>query len=678
MKTISRSVIISFLCYQFLGAVIVPIPGIINDIQIQNNGYLVASGYANSQAQVVRYTSTGDLDTTFGNQGIVQILSGDNTKIFDSVLQSDQKIIVAGSATDTRYDLFVARLLTDGTLDSSFGTNGIVQSLIGQNATAYSVALQSDGKIVIAGTASSGNTVTGFITRYTTAGVLDSSFGTNGVVTISRTQGIGLFSLFIQSNDALVVAGFQTVGSQNQLFCARYTASGSLDASFGSSGFVTTPIGSNDLVQKIVSLSDGSLILVGSTILAGTFVSMTVKLTSSGTFDASFGSGGVLLTNLVSESYAYSVIVQPDSKIVAVGGSVNQANPIQTTLFRYTTNGSFDTSFGNQGAVVTANPLSNQANASLIQPDGSIVVAGSISVGSSPFNMLARFTPSGQLDSSFGVNGTVGIANANNATGNTGITGPRGFTGFTGATGPQGAAGTTGNTGNTGAQGIPGVQGVTGNTGPQGTTGVQGFVGATGNTGNTGAQGQQGLQGSTGNTGPQGATGSQGNTGPQGLQGNTGTFSTPNGYVNRYANSTITLTSNTWTPVTFPFAPIANAGWNSDNTTFTCQLAGTYEISYAGSFLLPSANTTYTIAMRLVINGSSANTASYVSGNYSPLNGNNLGMWLHNSIIINCNVGTTIVVQAAASSGAVTLYVPVNALFVSIGKSAWIMIRRVL
>lgn len=660
MKTISRSVIISFLCYQFLGAVIVPIPGIINDIQIQNNGYLVASGYANSQAQVVRYTSTGDLDTTFGNQGIVQILSGDNTKIFDSVLQSDQKIIVAGSATDTRYDLFVARLLTDGTLDSSFGTNGIVQSLIGQNATAYSVALQSDGKIVIAGTASSGNTVTGFITRYTTAGVLDSSFGTNGVVTISRTQGIGLFSLFIQSNDALVVAGFQTVGSQNQLFCARYTASGSLDASFGSSGFVTTPIGSNDLVQKIVSLSDGSLILVGSTILAGTFVSMTVKLTSSGTFDASFGSGGVLLTNLVSESYAYSVIVQPDSKIVAVGGSVNQANPIQTTLFRYTTNGSFDTSFGNQGAVVTANPLSNQANASLIQPDGSIVVAGSISVGSSPFNMLARFTASGQLDSSFGVNGTVGIANANNATGatgttgaqgtrgatgNTGITGPRGFTGFTGATGPQGAAGTTGNTGNTGAQGVPGVQGSTGNTGPQG---IAGFTGA---------------------TGPRGFTGPQGNT---------GTFSTPNGYVNRYANSTITLTSNTWTPVTFPFAPIANAGWNSDNTTFTCQLAGTYEISYAGSFLLPSANTTYTIAMRLVINGSSANTASYVSGNYSPLNGNNLGMWLHNSIIINCNVGTTIVVQAAASSGAVTLYVPVNALFVSIGKSAWIMIRRVL
>ncbi|BDC34795.1 hypothetical protein Noda2021_07530 [Candidatus Dependentiae bacterium Noda2021] len=107
-------------------------------------------------------------------------------------------------------------------------------------------------------------------------------------------------------------------------------------------------------------------------------------------------------------------------------------------------------------------------------------------------------------------------------------------------------------------------------------------------------------------------------------------------------------------------------------------MAGVYEISYAGSFLLPAAGSTYTVAMRLVISGDNTNVAGYVSGNYSPPNANNLGMWLHNSIVINCNVGTTIVVQAAANAGAVTLYVPVNALFVSVGKSAWIIIQRVL
>ncbi|BDC34800.1 hypothetical protein Noda2021_07580 [Candidatus Dependentiae bacterium Noda2021] len=218
------------------------------------------------------------------------------------------------------------------------------------------------------------------------------------------------------------------------------------------------------------------------------------------------------------------------------------------------------------------------------------------------------------------------------------------------------------------------VVGTTGNTGPQGLTGPQGITGSTG---------AQGLPGTTGNTGAQGLPGITGNTGPQGIpgntgaQGNTGALDTPTGYVNRYATATIPLSSNVWTNITFPFAPIANNGWTSDNTTFTCQVAGVYEISYSGYFGLGGLNNDISIGLRLVINGDNTNVATYSTGNYFAGSANNLGVLQTNSVIINCAVGTTIVVQAVASEGSSSLFVPLTT-FTNVGKSATIIIQRVL
>ena len=189
----------------------------------------------------------GDLDLTFGGTGKVTTTVGTNSSATGQgvAVQSDGKIVVAGSSQNSGFndDFAVVRYNADGSLDTSFNGTGKVTTPIGTSDDfGYSVAMQSDGKIVVAGYVALNGQDFGVV-RYNTNGSLDTTFGGTGKVTTD----FGGFdigqSVAVQSDGKIVVAGSSGSTSGSNFALARYTANGILDTTFNSTGKVTTTVG---------------------------------------------------------------------------------------------------------------------------------------------------------------------------------------------------------------------------------------------------------------------------------------------------------------------------------------------------------------------------------------------------------------------------------------------------
>jgi len=366
--------------------------------------------------------SSGSLDSIFGTGGIVTTSIGTSDDSANAVaIQSDGKIVAAGysyTGSGSGCDFAVARYNTDGSLDSTFGTNGIVTTAIGTGYNyAYSVAIQSDQKIVVAGSAGYGTYEDFALVRYNTDGSLDSTFGTNGIVTTAIGMWNDALSVAIQSDQKIVAVGRSSVNSFSYYDFAlvRYNTDGSLDSTFGTGGKVLTAIGSyHDEAYGIAIQSDQKIVAVGrssdSTNTNSDF--SLARYNTDGSLDSTFGTGGKVLTAIGStgDNYAHSVAIQSDGNIVAAGFSYNGSDS-DFALVRYTTSGSLDSTFGTNGIVTTAIGTSNAlANGVAIQSNGKIVAAGYSSNGSNYDFALARYTTSGSLDSTFGTGGIVTTA----------------------------------------------------------------------------------------------------------------------------------------------------------------------------------------------------------------------------------------------------------------------------
>ncbi len=225
---------------------------------IQPDGKIVVAGESDSDIAVVRYNTDSLLDTSFDSNGIKAIdISGNGSA--DSghsvAIQSDGKIVVAGESDG---DLVVVRYNVDGSLDTSFDTDGKRIGDIDGNNPYYYVALQPDGKIVVAG--EGGNTgADSAVVRYNTDGSLDTSFDSNG----KRIDSIGSTSTYssvtIQPDGKIVV-----VGSTDFNFLAvLYNTDGSLDTSFDSNGKRIDDLGSNDSAYAVTVQPDGRIVVVG-------------------------------------------------------------------------------------------------------------------------------------------------------------------------------------------------------------------------------------------------------------------------------------------------------------------------------------------------------------------------------------------------------------------------------
>ena len=224
-----------------------------------------------------------------------------------------------------QYDFALARYNTNGTLDSTFGSGGIVVTAVGPDVDydyAYAVTIQTDGKIVAAGATGprsnyGGTNDTFALVRYNANGTLDTSFGTGGKVTTTIGTYSDAYAVAIQTDGKIVATGYSYKGDYADFALARYNTDGTLDTSFGTDGMVTTAISANsnvDNARSVAIQTDGKIVAAG---IDSSYNFALVRYNTDGTLDTTFGTGGMVTTTNYDKAYA--VAIQSDGKIVAAG-----------------------------------------------------------------------------------------------------------------------------------------------------------------------------------------------------------------------------------------------------------------------------------------------------------------------------------------------------------------------
>jgi uncharacterized delta-60 repeat protein len=354
----------------------------------------------------------GDLDVSFGGFGTGgQVFTyGLEGPTSGMVLQPDGQIVVIG---DTEFGGFVSRYLPNGTLDSTFGDDGTYTfffSVLSQ-LHANDVALQSDGKILVAGTFEA--LPSEFILiRVQSFGLLDYSFGENGYVTTTFSSGISeANAVLIQPDGKIVVAGNVLVGGDADFAVARFTPDGTLDNTFGGDGRVTIGLGGWESGTSIARQADGKLVVAGSSeqgLISGDFDFAIARLNSDGTLDSSFDGDGKVTSDLGEEDLGSAVFIQPDGKIVVVGdrnSDLVDGLAEEAIVARYHPDGSLDESFAGDG-VSQIGSLSGQIVDGALQPDGKILLLGYHTSPDGDTKMaLYRLNPDGSTDSTLNGDG---------------------------------------------------------------------------------------------------------------------------------------------------------------------------------------------------------------------------------------------------------------------------------
>jgi uncharacterized delta-60 repeat protein len=378
---------------------------------------------------VTGHAADGDLDQTFGRSGRVTTDFSATTDIAYAVaLQPDGKLVVAGiSYPNNDYsveDFAVVRYNANGTRDLSFGVNGKVTTDFPNLAAVPStVIVQPDGKILVVGGAFPQFTFLGdfAMVRYNADGSPDASFGTGGIVrTRFSVGGSYAFAAALLPNGKIIAAGtvfvdFSTDNSSNTDFgLVRYNPNGTIDRTFGNRGGVLTDFdGFNDDLYTLLIQPDGRIVAVGSAKNQAHYYDFAVaRYLANGSIDASFGVGGKVRTDFGASNLdiAYSASLQSDGKIVAAGtATLNDGSYGDFAIARYNSNGMLDTSFSRDGRVtIDFGSILQFAYSVLVQSDGKIVTIGYPNSESSDSDfLLARCNPNGSLDSNFGVGGKV-------------------------------------------------------------------------------------------------------------------------------------------------------------------------------------------------------------------------------------------------------------------------------
>lgn len=349
------------------------------------------------------------IDSTFGNKGIVLTSTGNGNDVANSVaFQNDGKIIVAGNNNN---DIVLVRYNIDGKIDNTFGNNGIeVTNLGGSTDIGASLVILPDNKIIVGGYSGNYPKYYFALARFNSYGKLDSSFGENGktITSIGTISDAGR-SIALQSDGKIIVAGYSNSSSNSIFALIRYNDDGSLDSSFDSDGKVTTTIGiANSIIRTIAIQSDEKIIVSGYSYSKSSFDYEVVvaRYNKNGSLDNSFGNGGIITTdNLNGNDYGESILIQKDKKILVAGYSFTGF----VSLIRYNPNGSIDNAFSNNGkfsfqfGAIYQNDFS-----STLQDDGKIIVCGFSNRNNtnSSFSMI-RINTLGLIDNSFGIDGIV-------------------------------------------------------------------------------------------------------------------------------------------------------------------------------------------------------------------------------------------------------------------------------
>ena len=379
------------------------LPGGAVAMALQTDGKIVLVG----GLRMARYLANGALDDSFGKAGVVNLVfnGGLVNEAHGVTIQPNGRILVVGvTRVGAQDDFAVNRYLTGGTLDESFDGDGKVSTdFSGSVNRAYAALVQPDGRIVVAGHASTMTPLGGdndfAVARYTAAGALDGSFSGDGRVTVNiggRTD-LG-YAAALQPGGRIVVAGrvADSGGESPDIGLVGLDDTGALDSGFGVAGVTRTDFGSWDEASDIALAPDGSILVSTQTVVApGTFVLAAARYSADGQLDGGFGTAGLATAPLSTlNDYTRGIAVQADGRIVVVGETSNLMQP-DFGIARFDAQGDLDPSFDGDGMMaVDFFGSFDGADCVAIQPDGKIVAAGFARNGTSTGLGMVRLLPS--------------------------------------------------------------------------------------------------------------------------------------------------------------------------------------------------------------------------------------------------------------------------------------------
>ncbi len=351
--------------------------GICSAMALQPDGKILIGGrggenVSNSGYCIVRFNENGTIDSSFGTNGKVITFYGGSIQ---SILVLPNGKILAGGFLG---NVMLAQYLPDGTLDSSFGTNGLLQPQFDgiRYSYCYSLKLQDDGKIVLAGNV---NGVNALVARFLSNGQFDLSFAQKGYTILSSAY--IAFDLAIQADDKIIIAGQGL--SANNFLLARYLTDGNLDTQFGNNGITLTDLSDkNEFVTSIALQTDGKIIAAGrydyTSQYNNFFKTALVRYNTNGSTDNSFGLNGIATLQFDAASAdPKKIMIQQDGKIIVAGDYTDVYRFHKPSLARFTSDGAIDNTFGNSGSIVTTQfGDSVSCRSAALQQDGKIIIGG--------------------------------------------------------------------------------------------------------------------------------------------------------------------------------------------------------------------------------------------------------------------------------------------------------------
>lgn len=361
--------------------------GGITSIVQQVDGKIIAAGGAKSSFAMIRYHLNGTVDSSFASNGrLIKQFIGYYGGANNVLIQPDNKIIVSGTALGGSADFAIARFYQDGTPDLSFnGTGETVIDIYGHDAC-NGAAFQSDGKIILCGSAKSSDSIV--ILRLNTDGNLDTTFNNGrGIVTGSYGIWSSRLSAVKVKPDGKIIACGNVNNNSTDFLLIQLLPDGQLDSSFGTNGVVITP--NTGFGHDFALQPDGKIVIVGRDVATGGHM---VRYMPDGIIDNNFGANGyVLITHPLGRPGPEQVEIDKDGKIYAAG-YINTGNE-EMYLVRFNADGSIDNTYAPYGIITSLSPQQERTHAMLIQQDGRILMAGSVTVNfSGNFGML-RFWP---------------------------------------------------------------------------------------------------------------------------------------------------------------------------------------------------------------------------------------------------------------------------------------------
>ncbi len=302
----------------------------VTDVIVLSSGKLLVVGYTTQgdfdmntpDIIAIRYLSNGNVDTTFGYNGLARIHVNGEDHAFAVAEKSDGKLIIVGDSHTQSGDSspVVLRLLENGAVDTAFGDNGATQTAVGALGNAFNIALQDDNKIVASGTAIIGGKPKGFVIRYTENGALDTTFSGTGYaalnIGIANTLG---WEVAINNEADILFSGTFSNGGDNDLFLAKLDDTGNLVTTFGTNGIATSDFGAVGSFQVHVTLDLFNRVIVTGESDSHLFVA---RYDAVGVLDTTFETNGFLSIPVGTSSGGIDILVQPnDQKAVILGSS---------------------------------------------------------------------------------------------------------------------------------------------------------------------------------------------------------------------------------------------------------------------------------------------------------------------------------------------------------------------